>query len=666
LQSKTVVSFGVITTAYLALAFLPIVCAAQPLKAHTLRIDTDKSISVSYPDLWSVAQPTMNSWVILNVPEDQQNTATPTVRVVIGYLPRIDHADAVSQLAEYAHESNLPSTFLAIGGWPALQRVQLVTRPQPSQAPRHPDPMMVQITTAVAAGSLLVRLEAALPSDADEQLKNLVLAIGRSLAFSSTGNPGQVQQDLDKLRRSPRRPDQPRSWGLRRNDNASDNATDAGGGIAALSVGGDPPIFPTVRLDNLGTNGELEVAVSNNGTNIVVAKQGGFITSNDGGNTFPSFGGFGFGDGDSSLAVGQSVAFYAAGLFGGNCPANSNCVEATRSTDNGQTFPAANLVNAAVCPNSGGGACSVDQEHIAADRVNAGLRNGDRVYMAFRELVNGVANVTCSPDSNATTAPANNWAPPFALEAGSDFPRVAVGGGNNGFLYVVYVTGGNGGAANIRIDKFNACTSSTAQITRAGAPGVFPRTVSAFTNFAGCQICNPANSTACQPINGFGGLDRCNNGNILSSPTVTVDDTNANHIYVAWANNTAANNDNILVADSTDGGVTWQAPGHASVTINANVTVRRYMPWVCASGGNAFVTWYDRRAATAANNDLTDYFAASAGLSAGNLVANNDEFKTSTTSDPQCNLWPTGPRSAFDSENCSVQPQNAGACSITR
>ncbi len=89
------------------------------------------------------------------------------------------------------------------------------------------------------------------------------------------------------------------------------------------------------------------------------------------------------------------------------------------------------------------------------------------------------------------------------------------------------------------------------------------------------------------------------------------------------------------------------------------------MPWVCTSGGNAFVTWYDRRAATTTNNDLTDYFAASAGLSGGNLVPNNDEFfKISTTSDPQCNLWPAAPRSTWDSENCSVQPQNPGRCSV--
>ena len=104
--------------AYMALVFLPIVGAAQPLLPHTLHIDTEKGmgISVSYPDDWSVAQPTMNTRVILNVPADLQETVAPTVRVQIGYLARPDHVDAVSQLAEYANESRRPSTFLKIGG----------------------------------------------------------------------------------------------------------------------------------------------------------------------------------------------------------------------------------------------------------------------------------------------------------------------------------------------------------------------------------------------------------------------------------------------------------------------------------------------------------------------------------------------------------------------
>jgi hypothetical protein len=219
---------------------------------------------------------------------------------------------------------------------------------------------------------------------------------------------------------------------------------------------------------------------------------------------------------------------------------------------------------------------------------------------------------------------------------------------------VVYRVGGN-----FRIDKYNACSTNAAVMTRAA--GGFPKTVSAFTTVAGCEAAN-----------GFPGLDRCNDGNLLSSPTVAVDDTNANHVYVAWATNTATGpspglgNENVMVADSIDGGVTWGAAGHAPVVVNSTGSNgRRIMPWVCSSGGNAFVTWYDRRSATAANNDLQDYFAASAGLSGGNLVASNDEFRISTTTDATCTTWPRGPRSTFDSENCSVQPQDAGNCSVT-
>ena len=644
LRSKLVHFLAAIATAAVASGFLSIESAAQTVLPHTSSLHAGKGISVSYPDGWSIAQPTMNSWVILNVPADKQETAEPTVRVAVSYLERPDHADAVNQLAEYAKESSVSSTFLTIGGWPALQRVQLARRSQPSQRPLFPDPKLIEVTTAIAAGNLLVRVEGSLPSDASKELKDLVLAIGRSLVFSSTGNPSQVQQDLNKLSNTPRRPVSLQSHAV-----LAESAIPLS--VAAPGVGAATPASPLLQLNN-GTNGELEVAVSNNGMNIVVVKQSAWITSNDGGQTFPSSGVLNVSDGDSSIAFGQSGNFYHAALacFGNKCqppcpgaspsgtPASTNnCVAVAPSTTNGQTFGA--LVNAAVCPNTGGGACALDQEHIAADRVNAGNASADRVYAAVRNCQGGCgtsgAFVTCSPDGGAT------WAPLLTLEAKSDFPRVAVG--RDGFFYVVYELN----RATIRVDKFNACTTSAAQMTRASAS--FPTTVSAYTRFAGCEVAN-----------GFGGLDRCEDGNTLNGPTVTVDDTNGNHVYVAWANNTAANNENILVADSTNGGVNWRAP----VTVNTNVTARRYHPWACATGGNAFVTWYDRRAATAANNDLTDYFAASAGLSAGNLVRNNDEFKISTTSDPQCNLWPGSPRSMFDSENCSVQPQLAGVCKL--
>ena len=76
------------------------------------------------------------------------------------------------------------------------------------------------------------------------------------------------------------------------------------------------------------------------------------------------------------------------------------------------------------------------------------------------------------------------------------------------------------------------------------------------------------------------------------------------------ATNTAAGNEDILVRDSLDGGATFPAARVAQ--LNAGIPGPRFMPWVCTTGGEAFVTWYDRRNATAGQNDLTDYFGGRA------------------------------------------------------
>ena len=56
-----------------------------------------KGITLRYPEGWSVGQPTLNSWVIVNAPAGRRETVKPTVRVVIGYLERTDHAGRVCE-----------------------------------------------------------------------------------------------------------------------------------------------------------------------------------------------------------------------------------------------------------------------------------------------------------------------------------------------------------------------------------------------------------------------------------------------------------------------------------------------------------------------------------------------------------------------------------------
>ena len=169
------------------------------------------------------------------------------------------------------------------------------------------------------------------------------------------------------------------------------------------------------------------------------------------------------------------------------------------------------------------------------------------------------------------------------------------------------------------------------------------------------------------------GLDRCNSGNFLSSQTVAVDDANPNHLYVAFAQNTVNSgttiNEDVVVTDSTDAGVTWPR----SVVISSGVTARRFMPWVCSVGSVAYVSWFDRRAATGTNNSLTDYFAGTARVDAANNLVAGPERRVNPagTQDAQCAAgqppanaasWPRSVRANSDSDSCQPQPQLAGQC----
>src|SRR5262249_8828282 len=245
--------------------------------------------------------------------------------------------------------------------------------------------------------------------------------------------------------------------------------------------------------------------------------------------------------------------------------------------------------------------CFPDQEHIAADRFNSAPGGGDQVYSVWRNfaMVGQDPALVCSTDSGAT------WTAP--KHVGSGFvPRINVG--QDGSVYVIYRN-----STNIVLNKFSSCANGL------------------MDQFGGPVTIATVRDVTC-PVPG---LDRCNNGNILSSHMLAVDDTNPNHVYVSYATNTSAGvNEDVLVQDSNDGGRTWTRP---ALRINTATTGRRFMPWVCTTGGVAHVGWYDRRAAvTGASNDNSDYFRGSAALNqAGNLFA-GAEVKLTQNSDPQC------------------------------
>ena len=591
--------------------------------------------SVFYTEGWSPVPPKYSNADELVARAEEKKDSPVLARILITTERRRDFADSLKRLADITSERAEKPTFLKIGGWPALERTFRARLPVRGQVrPPEGEDFVTWTTTAISAGDTLLRLEGTLAIAADPKLAREALAIGRTARFKQQGDPEEVNKAIEMLRQTG-----PSVF-------SSPNSP-AGTGSAAGGTGGkvgNVAARPGVPVSVQAGVGELEIAVSNDGQDIVIGANSGYSFSNDGGQTWtrggPTPGTFPR-DGDPSLATGASGNFYYGfiGFPNGTAAAGgvSGCATSiASSTDSGATFPF--VGHAVLCPQAGAGLCFPDQEHIAADRTNAAPAGGDEVYSVWRNFVpagappatcRGIStgfstsSIVCSQDSGV------NWTAPAALGAG-DFPRVSVA--TDGAVYVIYRSGNN-----VMLDQYSSCANGLNQ--QAG----FPVTIAAGVTNVTCPV---------------PGLDRCNNGNNLSSVMVAPDDTNANHIYAAYATNTAAGNENIVILDSSDRGATWPN----SVTINTANTARRFMPWLCSVNGGAYVSWFDRQAGTTANNDLPDYFVGGAEVQGGALVANL-ERNLSVNADPQCATgWPCGSRSINDAESCSVQPQLAGQC----
>jgi len=186
--------------------------------------------------------------------------------------------------------------------------------------------------------------------------------------------------------------------------------------------------------------------------------------------------------------------------------------------------------------------------------------------------------------------------------------------------------------------KFAPCTNANAIVPEAGFP---------------VQVAT-VNDNIC-PVSG---LDRCNAGTIAPSLMVVVDDTNPSHVYVAFASTSLIGNDDIWVFDSTNGGANFAR----SVKVSPTVPAHRFLPWVCATGGAAIVSWYDRSRATAQRNDLTDYLVASASVQGG-MLTSGPAVNVSQNSDPQCATgFPCGADVDDKPAVACVPPQISGRC----
>ena len=592
---------------------------------RALEVKISDNLSVSVPPGWRLQNQTGDT-IEIYVPVQKERKpsagrddtdAKPNFVVaseagmLITLEQRRDHVEAVRRLAEISSEYPERANLLLIAGWPAIERRYRTIMPQPGEAKLPKDIVQTSFaTTAIAVATTVVRFNTMLAPDADPKLLDQALAIGRALR-APLGSTEVSQRELREIRSMTKPP---------RGTEAPSRQQPKAGRAGGLPAPGRKKSGIAVQVQT-GV-GELEVA-TNDGQHVVVAANSGFSFSDNFGAAWTSGAGTPCNqtvcDGDPSLAVGNSGAIYYAWIGGTSLTALSDGV--SRSTDNGHTFTFRGL--AATCP--GTTSCSLaDQEHIAADRSNPATGGGDRVYNVWRNFAPTFAiRISCSTDGGST------WTPGVAIGAG-DLPRVSVGG--DGFVYVAWASGGN-----MMLHKYSNCDAGlTPQLG-------WPITVAPFTNVA-CPV---------------PGLDRCNGRNILSSPKVAVDDLDPTHVYYAFATSTGSGNEDVMVFDSSNGGANFPR----SVRVNSTVTARRFMPWISTYGGIAVVSWYDRRNATTANNDLTRYFIGGAAVRGPNLVALS-ETDLSGADDNECSTWPAATDAVTDSESCSVQPQLAGRCSI--
>jgi hypothetical protein len=397
--------------------------------------------------------------------------------------------------------------------------------------------------------------------------------------------------------------------------------------------------------------GETELSVSADGQKILVGintpnsdavlDRDTQYVSGDGGSTFaPSA----LADGDPGLTKHRdpTIARAGSGNFYYAAMGSRTNIVLGRSGDGGTTLIPTSQT-AGDCKTFFGVAdgCETDQPHIAADPRKNG--NGDQLYVVWRASMDNAtartAVIECSTDSGAT------WSLPQAVweRDKGDFPRVTVD--QKGRVWVVMVESSRR-SGTIHVQRFSSC-----------ADGLRP----AFVSFGQSSPAFVSNFDGdfCSGGSFISGLDRCNEGNIIASPTVAVDETHSDRVFVTWAQrNTGINGEIITVADEKAGQGGF--PLRIRVDTDAQAAAR-FLPYSCAAGGQVFVGWYDRRRARAglSTNDTTDYFVGAVGIRDLNLVR-VPEVRVTPYSDPQCATWPSPSRQSETAEACTHQPQLAG------
>ena len=230
----------------------------------------------------------------------------------------------------------------------------------------------------------------------------IILAIARSLTFRAAGNRRTVNRELEQLRRTAprRRAPCPGRGAIAPAPQRARPGSDAAEPSRLRRLPRRHHAACVCRSPRAVSQGsEAEIAVSNNGQNIIITQGFSYLRSTDGGQTFtpcvvpvgspPNICYVGTNGGDGSIAFGRSGAFYASTIAGIG-------LNVYATTDNGLTLPLLGAAPIRARRAGGGTPCGFnsgppantafpDQEHIAADRFNPSASSQDMVYFVWRQ-----------------------------------------------------------------------------------------------------------------------------------------------------------------------------------------------------------------------------------------------------------------------------------------
>jgi hypothetical protein len=626
---------------------LPCSIAAQQAQG-TRAVRIDQGISVRVAPLWQSRPLTGSTKLELTVAEG------PALRMAV-YVTvenRRTASDALQRAAEIVGPPAPDDRRFLVNGWPAVSATRSIDLPRVAQENRQAGAAATfeRTMTAIAAGSRTIIIEQRLFDTADARLRAAGRELVDQVTFTRAGDEAVSRRALEDI------------------DYVRNNLF---GRKTSIDYVNSPYPFLTevTRTTPVVAHtgpGEIAMAASYNGQKVAIVSNSGWASSSNAGVTYA--GGIGFpasiaNQGDPALAYGAKTGNFYLGYLGrpngtggtGNT-VNGCTVSVDRSID-GRTYAFAG--HARFCaPTAAPGQllCSPDQEQIAADpvRVRArGARRQDQVYVAWRQFMATVgpppASLTCGTLGSGSTLTelscssdnGSTWSGAVQIAAGSDYPRLAVG--PDGSLYVAYSVEQQDSAGKkweqIYLDKYSSC--KTGFVHQWG----YPRTVVNNAQPAACGTTMP-------------GLDRCD-GPLMNSHTVTVSDFDPKGmVFVVYADGTVNGTDRVIAAIAPDGGFNVTS----THLLSDGSAGRKFLPWACAEGKNLYATWYDRRVATAAAPDLTDYYAGWLKLdNFGPSVHRN--INLSGNADAQCGSgWPSGTRDPQTATSCPTAQPTAGQC----